>query len=973
MSKIYPILLGLLIILSPCCAIRHATGEKLYPEENGDTIAARIIMISEIQWRRTASILIDTAVWKLDFGEVELFRKLSQEQKKYSITNRPVQDSLLNRFIEREFFIKCQKRFAKLNSKHQELYVKELLRLIRKENLSSPYRYVAYWMQAVVSFHGHQYDDADRWLNLAINTCMQVHEHWDLGEMYALASVLAVRQNDPQKSYRFLNLAIECCNTYKTADILYRNMPDEYAVKLPESGDALEAYMLSACESLIHYYNNSQNESRSLQHKELIEKYYFHRCHELYKHLPLADQLSFINHVDSLVTRYSMQSPYKVLFDVCVAAYNDSIWNLDLSREKYQHIYDEANKLPHHLIGYTDSLALRSARFRLERVKMLQGYDARYRRLEELDSINSVAKEGISKRLWLEEYPDYVLGYYEAAMSAYQQQKYEVADSLLNIYFGLCENPNSEVIMIGFPEPSSPIEPAMNQSCRIGYYLGEDHLIGRLSGYRQYQATNIAKYILALPEIEREYAWNRMVGQLNHLHNASLLRYPLGTIAEAVYDNALHTRILSLSSSRLMSRLAELPKIQQQDSLVRLNTWHWQDLASRLDSTEAAIELVESHPIDDPKGEATYYALILKGQVEYPQVVELCQASALDTLLCESQLGNAKNIDRLYTWEQQGANLYELCIAPIFPYLQDVHTIYIAKTGSFNQININAIPCSLGQRMMDRYQILNVSTTSLPLTHRELQNPISIATACIYGGLDYYTKTTKDSSTLFRDDRDGLLYLVNSRIEADTISYILQKQGCQTVLYKGADGTEESVKALDGYSPDLLHFATHSFYLRDDSIRQERLTPVIETLSRKMRPLRYTGLHLANSAPAWFGAQQLLGDEDGLLTAEEISNLDLSHTKLVVLSACSSGMGQMDKVDGVIGLQHAFKRAGVQTIVLSLWPVPDETTQLLMQYFYTNLMIGENCHQALIHAMQTLRQNPRYEKPHYWAGFVVLD
>ena len=201
----------------------------------------------------------------------------------------------------------------------------------------------------------------------------------------------------------------------------------------------------------------------------------------------------------------------------------------------------------------------------------------------------------------------------------------------------------------------------------------------------------------------------------------------------------------------------------------------------------------------------------------------------------------------------------------------------------------------------------------------------------------------------------------------------MQKQDCQTLLYKGVDGTEESVKALDGHSPDLLHFATHSFYLQDDSTRQERLTPAVETLSRKMRPLRYTGLHLANSAPAWLGSYQLPDDEDGLLTAEEISKLDLSHTKLVVLSACSSGMGQMDEVDGVIGLQHAFKRAGVQTLVMSLWPVPDETTQLLMQYFYTNLMTGENCHQALSHAMQTLRHDPRYDKPHYWAGFVVLD
>lgn len=929
--------------------------------------------MSEIEWRRLAFLWLDTVEWKQDFGEVELYWKFSHEQHKYSITNRPVQDSKLNRFIEREFFINCKTRFSKLNKKHQAEYTQEVLSLIKKENLISPYRYVAYWMQAVVSFQKQQYDDADRWIKLAVNTCMQVHEHWDLGEIYALATSLAARQNEIDQSYRFLNIAIENCNVFKTADILYRNMPEGYAVRLPEKGDAYEAYQLPACESLIHYYNSSQNRSGTSQNKELIERDYFRRCHELYKRLPLSEQFNFISHVDSLITRYSMTSPYKVMFDLCVASYNDSIWNLDISCKGYQHVLESSSALPYPALVYTDSLAFRNARFRQHRIEHLQGHTTKFRKVEELDSIRKAAHEKISNRLWLEEYSDYALGYFEAAAALHRQKNYTAADSLLGIYFKLCEHPDNEMVNIGFPPAMEPIEPALNLNASIGYHLSEQQLINRLERYRQYQASNVVKYILALPERERDYAWNRMVGQLNQLHNASLQRYQSHGIAEAAYNNALHTRTLALTSSRLLARVDTLPISQQRDSLLQLNTSKWQDVACQLDSTEAAIEIVMAHPIDDSSGEVTYYAIILSGRNPYPQVVELCKASALDSLLQGAQLGNANSIDQLYTWKQQGAQLYHLCISPILPYLQGIQSFSIAKTGHINLLNLNAIPCSANQRMMDRYQITNVSTTAHPLPHKQSRGLSTLISACIYGGLDYYPQSLRAASNTYRDDRDGLLYLSNTSNEADTISQLLNEHDCLTYTYKGADGTEESVKGLDGHSPDILHFATHSFYINEDSLRRQRLSPSIESLSRKLQPLRYTGLHLANSALAWYGHDTHNDTEDGLLTAEEISHLDLSQTKLVVLSACSSGLGQIDEVDGVIGLQHAFKRAGVQTLVMSLWPVPDETTKLLMEYFYTNLMTGENYHQALVHAMQTLRQNPHYEKPHYWAGFVVLD
>ena len=92
---------------------------------------------------------------------------------------------------------------------------------------------------------------------------------------------------------------------------------------------------------------------------------------------------------------------------------------------------------------------------------------------------------------------------------------------------------------------------------------------------------------------------------------------------------------------------------------------------------------------------------------------------------------------------------------------------------------------------------------------------------------------------------------------------------------------------------------------------------------------------------------------------------------MVVLSACETARGYIDPVDGVYGLQQAFKRAGVGTIVMSLWKVPDEATSMLMSSFYTVLNKGCEKHDALLYAMNKVRK--KYKDPYYWAGFILLD
>jgi CHAT domain-containing protein len=112
------------------------------------------------------------------------------------------------------------------------------------------------------------------------------------------------------------------------------------------------------------------------------------------------------------------------------------------------------------------------------------------------------------------------------------------------------------------------------------------------------------------------------------------------------------------------------------------------------------------------------------------------------------------------------------------------------------------------------------------------------------------------------------------------------------------------------------------------------------------------------------------GCDDGILTAKEISTLDLRGLDLLVLSACQTGLGEI-KGDGVYGLQRGFKMAGAQTIVMSLWKVDDEATRILMTEFYKNYLSGKTKRESLLLAQQTLRKT--HPEPEYWASFILLD
>ena len=115
-------------------------------------------------------------------------------------------------------------------------------------------------------------------------------------------------------------------------------------------------------------------------------------------------------------------------------------------------------------------------------------------------------------------------------------------------------------------------------------------------------------------------------------------------------------------------------------------------------------------------------------------------------------------------------------------------------------------------------------------------------------------------------------------------------------------------------------------------------------------------------------------EEDGILTAQEISTLDLRGLDLVVLSACQTGLGDIISGEGVFGLQRGFKKAGAKTIIMSLWNVNDDSTMKMMTSFYHHYLEGMSKEEAFRAAQDELRKNslPHQERPD-WAAFIMLD
>jgi CHAT domain-containing protein len=211
--------------------------------------------------------------------------------------------------------------------------------------------------------------------------------------------------------------------------------------------------------------------------------------------------------------------------------------------------------------------------------------------------------------------------------------------------------------------------------------------------------------------------------------------------------------------------------------------------------------------------------------------------------------------------------------------------------------------------------------------------------------------------------------------EIAAVSRLMKKHKWLVSTYHDETAMEEIVKAVE--HPRLLHIATHGFFLPDqeNTLHSEALRAGVPA-NRTEDPMLRSGLLLAGSDRIYRGDPAPNDIDDGVLTAYEASTMDLNGTELVVLSACETGLGEQQNGEGVFGLRRALQEAGANTVLMSMWSVPDRETQELMTKFYVNWLSGMDKHKALRKAQQKERKTvrKRYGKdlPYYWGAFVLV-
>ncbi|MBK8643225.1 MAG: CHAT domain-containing protein [Saprospiraceae bacterium] len=338
---------------------------------------------------------------------------------------------------------------------------------------------------------------------------------------------------------------------------------------------------------------------------------------------------------------------------------------------------------------------------------------------------------------------------------------------------------------------------------------------------------------------------------------------------------------------------------------------HWENVREKLSSGEASIEFVH-FGINFPKqtDSIMYVALILLPNDTTPYFVSLFEEHELNQLLSTTSSRRMDYVTDLYiapsgrgTFPLHGNNktLYDLIWKPLEPHLLGVHKIYFSPSGLLHRINQNAISVDDQKLLSDKYELIQLGSTRQLVINESKKNSKPLD-ASIFGGINFEMDTTSLNANNFKIKNEGIAsrsengffytdstlrgntwtYLKGSEHEVSEINNIVYKAGIKSNLYKGNAATEEAFKKLGNFkseSPQIIHLSTHGYFFPDAKLtRQPEGGKMDGEIVFKMseHPMLRSGLIMAGGNHAWKTGKPVYPDaEDGILTAYEISQLDL--------------------------------------------------------------------------------------------------
>ena len=407
-----------------------------------------------------------------------------------------------------------------------------------------------------------------------------------------------------------------------------------------------------------------------------------------------------------------------------------------------------------------------------------------------------------------------------------------------------------------------------------------------------------------------------------------------------------------------------------------------ESIQSTVPEGAALVEFALYHPTDPKSANqpAPRYAVYLLTHHGPPQWADLGEAAQIDRAVAawRRALRNPQRADI----QQLARTVDRKVLQPVRGLLGDAHHLLISPDGPLNLIPFAALVDEQHRYLVESFTItyLTSGRELLPLqvvraskggpvivADPEFGEPALLASAGdggIRAGHKQQAATGRvrvDYSQVFFGPLPGV---------GDEIRALKSLLPQATFLMK-QQATEAAVKRIS--APGILHIATHGFFLQDVDEKSEK--PLLAArggddvrlgkwAARVANPLLRSGLALA-------GANQgSSGDDDGILTAMEAAGLDLWGTRLVVLSACDTGVGEVKNGDGVYGLRRALVLAGAESQMISLWPVSDRSTRDLMAGYYQRLLAGQGRSAALRDVQRQMMRSKSRGHPYYWASFI---
>ena len=502
------------------------------------------------------------------------------------------------------------------------------------------------------------------------------------------------------------------------------------------------------------------------------------------------------------------------------------------------------------------------------------------------------------------------------------------------------------------------------------------------------------------------------IEQLSHLRQQINDQTLAGPQGHSLTDHQTQLQLMHKEQRTLESALVH--QIQEMNLQEKLESANRYSVAQALPKATMLVEFVRYCPFKAEavlaKGEQTwqahrYLAFILPAQdPDGVTLLDLGEAKAIERLIAQFRAtitgeeesrgaaGRRKQKDHQANAKSQhlslGTQLRQAIFDPLLPALAGCKRLFLSPDGDLTRLPFEILPSAEGKNLIDTYTFsyLSVGRDVLRFAAERVGQP---GPALVLADPDFdltvdISKTAANSDLLAtppssqpsRDlDRAGLHFspLPGTRREGEAIGQLL---GVSPRF--GAEAFESQLKLPS--SPRILHLATHGFFLEDQET--DRDIASVEAFDFKQGqagrnkrqlddledPLLRSGLALAG-ANTWLKGEALPTEaENAILAAADVAGLDFLDTDLVVLSACETGLGEVKAGEGVFGLRRAFMLAGANTLVMSLWKVPDQETQELMSEFYTRILKGEARVEALRHAQLSLKK--KHDDPLFWGAFI---